>query len=203
MSLDNLNTKDFVQDGKALLIDKLRKKQEILDFLEIQLKTVQDLSESVLVYINAMKSLDSMTGFMLDMAGSWIGCNRGGLQDDPYREAIKLQIAINTSDGTLPSILSVIKVLTGSSNIIYTPEYPATFSVSVNGDVYPGLGEAINRISAAGVLARIVAVPEEGLVMGLADYGVLRSDTFGTLYDKGMVAAGEEHLAGVMGDSVS
>ncbi len=59
------------------------------------------------------RNLDSAVGVQLEQIGRLIGEVRNGRDDETYRQAIKLRIAINTSEGTVQDIINVLNLLYG------------------------------------------------------------------------------------------
>ncbi len=57
------------------------------------------------------RNLDSALGVQLDQLGLLVGETRKGRNDDDYRLAIKLRIAINTSNGTVEDVIKVIRLI--------------------------------------------------------------------------------------------
>lgn len=61
------------------------------------------------------RNIDSAIGVQLDHIGYLVGEYRESRTDEDFRKAIKLRISINTSQGTINDIYSVINLLYGES----------------------------------------------------------------------------------------
>ncbi len=81
-------------------------------FLAALLKQVQKV-EDVFAQIITTRFLGFATGAQLDALGRLVGRARLGLTDDPYRQAIRLQVYINGSDGRCEDLLYVAQQITG------------------------------------------------------------------------------------------
>jgi hypothetical protein len=55
------------------------------------------------------------TNFVFDWIGKWVGVPRSGLSDADYAVILKLQIAVNHWDGTVPGIYAIWNVVFGSA----------------------------------------------------------------------------------------
>ena len=116
-------------------------KQNLESLVRVFTDELQELEDAI---IGVMYELDltKATGSSLDVIAAVVGAiERNGLSDDDYRAEIELQVAINTSKGTIPGIIDAIKRIT-KSNIVEWLEgnewpipQPAAISFVVNGSV--------------------------------------------------------------------
>ena len=94
----------------------------------LEANELEDLSESLLL----QRSVDTAIGVQLDQVGLLVGEIRNGRDDNSYRQAIKLRIAINTSRGTVEDIIQVINLLYGQdTEVIITRTGKALLSIYI------------------------------------------------------------------------
>lgn len=84
----------------------LRDKEQFKKLMDIFLEKSQEI-EDQFIELASQKDLERVTGVWLDYIGNIVGLDRDGRDDDTYREALRLKISINTSDGT-PDLISEI-----------------------------------------------------------------------------------------------
>lgn len=119
---------DQVDQGLSRNIDH-RDKEKFNKLLEIFLLEIQELQDQT-IEVSKQRDIDYAEGIWLDYIGKILGVSRGGITDEQYREALKLRVAINTSNGTPNEIISIIKKFTGLdfARII---EYPFAYFILV------------------------------------------------------------------------
>lgn len=79
------------------------------------------------------RALDAAVGQNLDNLGDVLGLPRGGRGDDEYRADLRVQIAINTSNGTYSNFLQLAKIAL-DRDITVDEIFPAGLRVTVEGD---------------------------------------------------------------------
>lgn len=107
---------EHVDLGLSRVISYYKDKQNYLDLLELILTEIQKV-EVALHGLGNIKDLESVTGIWLDYLGDLLGEPRDGKEDEVYRVYLYLRVAINTNDGTTPSVRSVIEIYTDSDYI--------------------------------------------------------------------------------------
>lgn len=95
-----------------LFLDQFRESYVMNQFTKAFLDESTEL-ENLCQDLYDDRNLDSATGVQLSQIGLLVGENRNGRNDNEYRQAIKLRIAINTSKGTVQDIISVLNLLYG------------------------------------------------------------------------------------------
>ncbi|AUR92166.1 hypothetical protein NVP1170O_053 [Vibrio phage 1.170.O._10N.261.52.C3] len=103
MSIEKYNHILIAEDRPS---STLRGKEQFKKLMDIFLEKSQEI-EDQFVELASQKDLETVTGVWLDYIGNIIGLARDGREDEDYREALKLKISINTSDGT-PDLISEI-----------------------------------------------------------------------------------------------
>lgn len=82
-------------------------------------------------YYLSFEGLPSAEGVQLDVIGSIYGEDRRSRDDAAYRTAIQIR-ALSRLSGTPNDIIFGVTVLLGANSVVYTPYYPAGFSVQAD-----------------------------------------------------------------------
>ncbi|KKM27025.1 hypothetical protein LCGC14_1578910, partial [marine sediment metagenome] len=120
---------------------------------------VQDLDDAAMdVFTNF--TLDNATGINLDVFGVIVGRERSSANDDAYRDALRGQIRLNRSSGTIEDILEVLTLVFGASvPMALTEGTIAEFEVDVLTSITPDkalrMAIAVGRGKAAGIKANL------------------------------------------------
>lgn len=123
---------DQVALGVERLITLWQDKPVVVALLTTYLNSVQQIEDVYDQLLNE-RGLDTAIGAQLDVLGLIVGELRNGRLDEPYRSAIKLRIAINSSDGTEPVVVSLLKQLSNADTVIFQDIYPAGIKVVLEG----------------------------------------------------------------------
>lgn len=121
-----------VSSGLSKLLEQFKGKYNTESLLSTYLKETQEI-QSVYEQMLDFRSITTAVGKQLDMVGNVVGERRGNRGDDAYRLAILIRIAINTNDGTLPSIQTIVRAYTGADNIQIFEHYPASIYMYIDG----------------------------------------------------------------------
>lgn len=117
------------RDGLARLITQYKGKPNITGILSVYLKRIQAL-ENMMYRFFSLLDLDAATGKTLDLCGGIVGERRRHADDNTYRLLIKTRIQILSSFTTIELAVTVFKVLMGTTNVKYTPLYPASIALN-------------------------------------------------------------------------
>lgn len=126
-----LETIDHTEKALSRIIDDL-KRDDFEKFVAVYTEEIQEL-EDALIDLADQKNLDVITGIWLDFLGKLIGEPRSGRTDEPYRSALRVKIAVNTSDGTPNKIISLVRQYTSSENVRLTEGTIAWATLFFNG----------------------------------------------------------------------
>src|SRR6185295_16570081 len=89
--------------------------------LRVWLTPAADLEQALLSVLAGL-NVETATGFMLTILGKWVGRERNGVTDDGiFRRYVKAQISANKSDGTGEDVLTVARLVLGSSVPVEAP----------------------------------------------------------------------------------
>jgi hypothetical protein len=110
--------------------------------IDIQIQKLKDIWD-----------IDNLQGFQLDRVGKLLGVMRAGSSDENYRINLKLRILLNSSTGTVNSIIKAIKFIYSSEIVHIVSDYPAGLIVEHDGEGTPGLNfnKLLAEIIPAGV----------------------------------------------------
>lgn len=120
-----------------------------------------------------IKFIDNATGDQLDILGEYVGEDRNGRLDVPYRAAIKLRGKLNASNGEPETIIEYARQLTTAIDVTFVELYPGKVLLQIvsNNPVTPAILALIQKISPAGVAINIEFV-QEGDIFGFDGEGV-------------------------------
>lgn len=141
--------KDYTQDALDKLLWQYRDSPNIKAILEQPLEELELTQQETFNIINNF-NIDDATDYLLDMVGKIVGVNRRGREDPEFRDAIRLRILFNTSNGTPNKILQALAAATNATKVNIWEHYPLACTYYSNGDVQPSnLAEAIQAASPA------------------------------------------------------
>lgn len=120
-------------DGVDLLLEQFRGKPLIEGLLRAFLDQVQAIEDD-LWKILLLLDLDQCTDAHLDGVGDLVGEVRRGRADADYREAIRIRIRVNLSNGKHSEILSILETYLGAAAGSGTIELrePAPMALALN-----------------------------------------------------------------------
>jgi hypothetical protein len=78
--------------------------------------------------------LGNIKGAILDRLGKLVNEKRDGKPDEIYRLMIRLRTLLNTTTGSVPELIKVIKFLYGSEIVHIVPDYPAGLIILHDGE---------------------------------------------------------------------
>ena len=137
---DILYLESYCEDSKNLLTQEYKGKPRIEGFL-CALGEQAQLLENAFYQLLTLRSLSTATGVNLDRLGDIVGEKRRDRLDDVYRVYIGIRILVNSSDGKVEQILSIMRAAFGNMAGFYIFEN-APMSVQVFlptdiGDILP------------------------------------------------------------------
>lgn len=139
--------KNHEEQALDRLLEQFKDKPNVEALIKGWMKGVQTTETSLFELLNN-RSIQTAFGVQLDYIGKIVGAKRGGRSDESYREAILLQILINTSEGTPDDILEILSLITNASIVKSFPHYPVGGSLYTNGDTIPSfLASTITKAS--------------------------------------------------------
>lgn len=137
--------KEHEEQALDRLLFQFHEKDNITALIKGWIKGVQS-TEDDLFELMDNRALSNAVGTQLDNIGKIVGAKRGGRSDAAYRDSIKLQILINTSNGTPSEILEILSLLTEASVVKSFPHYPLGGNLYTDGSTVPaGLAKTIQQ----------------------------------------------------------
>lgn len=171
--------------ARALFIDQFRGRKVVTGILDSLTSRVQAVENSIFDVIN-LRMLDLATFAQLDSVGDLVGEPRLGRADTAYREAIRLRIRVERSQGRAEDVIQVVSLAT-SNNFLYREMYPAGFQVDTfNIQASYELQRQIGQTRAVGVRGVIMSsnwASSNNFVYGTGYGTVANAKGFGSVYD--------------------
>ena len=187
---------DHEQQGIDRLTSKLDDKPNLLGVLVAYLEQVQQVEDVAYSLLNErmfdpdvalVPPLVPAANAQLDQYGKLVGIARNGLSDDDYRAAIRTQLLVNRSTGTVDGVLTAVGRYLDLETIFCALLQPAHIQLTIISDVAltPTQISEIN-----GLLPRVVPAGGGWDVITFPDdlTKVFRFDTPGQGYDLGEYA---------------
>lgn len=144
-----IETRDYTQFALSRLLIQYKDSvnlQELLTSIAEQLVSPQT---DIIDIVNNF-NIDDAAGELLDFVGKIVGSRRRSRDDSEFRDAIKLRILFNTSNGTPDRILEALATATNASKVRIWEHYPLSCTYYTNGTLSPrNLPEAIQSASPA------------------------------------------------------
>lgn len=126
---------NHVTRGLAYLPWQFNDSTNLRTFLQILLEEIQELEEAI-YELTRQKSLSDATGFQLDIIGEQIGKRREGVTDDEeYRRLLRVQIALNSSEGQAQTVIDLWKYLLNTDTVQLKEEFPAGVRLYASGAI--------------------------------------------------------------------
>jgi hypothetical protein len=110
-----------VNDALALLLEQYKNRDRIRALLSALIAPFQDL-ENVFYDIYDAFLLDNATGEQLDYLGALVGEKRRERNDGTYRTYIRARIAINRSNGRIPELLAILRIVSDPADTYHLRE---------------------------------------------------------------------------------
>lgn len=144
-----------VEEALKLLTSMFKDRHNIEGFVKSFIQPVQEIEDQTWIYLSGI-ILATCVGDVLDKYGAIVGVARNGRLDTPYRLAIKIQIALNKSNGLGEDVISILALLLGT-DFTYTESPPASFFVETkivtNNDLTRTLLYLVQHARAAAIRA--------------------------------------------------
>lgn len=143
---------DVVERTQNLLIEQFEDKPNINKLVAIFAENFQELEE-VIDSLKSVRDLNTATADRLDILGDIVGVSRGTMDDDDYREAIRLQIFVNQSCGEPETIIRALRAFARTTAIHYKEVHPGKILLEFRSIFTPParLREMLQRVALAGV----------------------------------------------------
>lgn len=130
--IESFRTIEHKNQSLNKFIHQFRDKKNIVTLINIISEQLNDLEE-VLAQLNDNRGIDKAQGPQLDVLGIYKNVLRLGLQDEEYRQSIKNQIALDSSNGSSAAVVNSSRIILGGKQFQYSESYPARCEVFVAG----------------------------------------------------------------------
>lgn len=167
---------DHVDEAKALLVQQFKGKTNLEALLTAFVNQIQEL-EDVFFELLENRWLTTATGTQLDGIGKIVGLDRLWLDDDDYRAALRAQIRLNRSSGTIPDNITILELLITNSFRI-SEWYPAAFNVIVSDEFTEDPENIARRLSRGAAIKAYLEYTEvdDDYTFTFADEDTIQTD---------------------------
>lgn len=123
---------DIAENGLSRLLPQFSESTKLRGLVKSLLTGIQP-SEDTLFEVLEYTGIETAVGDQLDVIGKLMVVNRDGDNDEDYRDRIYSKIIVNAAKGTPESMLSMVRLATGSDDIILNEYFPAEVHILVQG----------------------------------------------------------------------
>lgn len=129
VSTTEFETFDHIGRAFRRLLSQYRSKPRIVAFVRA-LARAANVCEEELFSVLISFDIDNANRNRLEIWGSLVGEQRGGLTDDEYRRFIKARMLVNTSNGTPDELIRILETVTYPSEVSYRDCFPACYMIT-------------------------------------------------------------------------
>lgn len=126
---------------------------------------IQELENAIIPLFTRLSINDSV-GLQLDNIGTIVGQSRLGLSDIVYRLFLKAKIGANVSEGDIPRVIDVWKLITNANIVQLLEAFPAEvdlyYDVPLDDSLKDLAFDLIQKVVGAGIGVGFIAVFENG-----------------------------------------
>jgi hypothetical protein len=149
-------------DALARLLYQYKDKTNLESLIKDLFTTqIQELEDAIIPLYTRL-GIDDSVGVQLDEIGEIVGQSRLGLDDTTYRLFLKAKIGVNVSEGDIPRVIDVWKLITNATIIELIEAFPAEVDLYYDvplGDSLKDLAFAlIQGVVGAGIAVGFIAV---------------------------------------------
>ena len=125
---------DIVQDSQqaletsGLLITQFKTQPNMVALAQIFGAKIQEIEDALFQLFN-LRGVNTAFGAELDVLGAIVGVIREGLSDTDYATAIRAEILLNISSGTIQQLLALMYATYPSATFTLHEGYPADFTI--------------------------------------------------------------------------
>lgn len=127
---------DHALQAKRRLLEQYKDNTELVSMLNAFNEQVQEL-ENVIVKMNDLYTLNSISGLLLDAFGTIVGQERLNFDDLFYRLLLLIKIGKNVSQGDPERVIQIYSLITQATKVHYQEHYPAGVGLYSNGFINP------------------------------------------------------------------
>lgn len=133
-----------VESGLDKLLYQFKDKPNINNMTSSYLEQVQETQEAYEEMLDE-RSLITSVGVQLDNIGAIVGERRRFRNDEEYRAAIVIRIALNSATGTIPNTISIIKqIYPEAGGVSYWEHFPASINMFITQVLLPRPAYTLN-----------------------------------------------------------
>lgn len=150
---------DHAERAKGLMLSQFSDSTLLKAIQDVVCSQIQELEDVIFDVMLKNNNIDLGEGVQLDLIGRIVNRKRNGFSDEDYKDLLRLQIAINNSQGNPEPITSTIQKITGSTFIQVQENFPAGIDFIIgDANINPDLLPLIEGVASAGVNVNILAI---------------------------------------------
>ena len=177
---------NHIEEARARLIGQYKNKSKLEGFIESLVKQIKDLEDAG-HNLYGLLDIDNSIGTQLDKIGEIVGQPRQGLTDSEYRIFLNAKIGINISQGEIPRVIDIWKLITNAHIVHLMEMFPASLALESSNEV-PGelleiAYEMISKIVGVGIKVDHLTTFSEENAFAFAGSSVGNAGGFGDLND--------------------
>jgi hypothetical protein len=159
------------EDALNRLLYQYKGKENLGNLIKDLYTTSTQGLEDGLFQLYGRLNIDTSLGIQLDNIGTIVGQSRLGLPDTTYRLFLKAKIGANVSEGDIPRVIDVWRLITGSNIIQLLEAFPAEvdlyYDIPLDDDLTALAFALIQNVVGAGIAVGFLAVydPIEGFTL--------------------------------------
>lgn len=150
------------EDALNRLLYQYKGKENLENLIKDLYTTRTQSLEDGLFQLYGRLNIDTSIGIQLDNIGTIVGQDRLGLPDTTYRLFLKAKIGVNVSEGDIPRIIDVWKLITNSNIVQLLEAFPAEvdlyYDVPLDDDLTALAFVLIQKVAGAGIAVGFLAV---------------------------------------------
>lgn len=134
------------------------------DFLRVmtnQAQSVEDVAWAMLterLFEDVAAGYGGAVGAQIDILGKHVGEERLDKTDEQYLAAIAVRILVNTSNGSAPTLMQIVKLHSAPTKAVYVSAFPAAYIIfTTGGSDYLRLFDLLSDATLGGVGTFIVS----------------------------------------------
>lgn len=173
------------EDALNRLLFQYKGKENLEKLIKDLYTTRTQSLENGLFQLYGRLDIDNSSGIQLDNIGTIVGQNRLGLPDATYRLFLKAKIGANVSEGDIPRVIDVWKLITNANVVQLLEAFPAEvdlyYDVPLDDSLTALAFVLIQNVVGAGIAVGFLAVfdPVEGFTLDgdvVGDDGTIDTD---------------------------
>ena len=107
---DLIEITNLCEESLTLLLAQYQDSPRLKDLICSFLERLQELETATIAVHTNVLNIDLAAGVNLDLLGKIVGEARDGRTDDVYRNALRVRVLINISDGKIEQLIAIVRL---------------------------------------------------------------------------------------------